>query len=153
MQKTKAKILRRIRQHEDLRDIHRKIKWARGKGNSSGTDRVTITDRDGRVQEITEKEEIEHILMATNKAKFSQANETPFNQQPLKDVVGPRGLTQESDEILRGTFVPPLGIHQGALAFITAVKMNEELMQAGPISADITAEQHSQYWSKAREAT
>lgn len=149
----KAKLLRRIRQREDLRDAHRKIKWARGKGNSSGTDRVTITNADGREQEITDKEEIESILMATNKTKFIQANDTPFNQQPLKDIVGPRGLTQESDDILRGNFVPPPGIHQGAMDFITAVKMDAELMQAGPISTDITAEQHSQYWSKAREAT
>ena len=70
----KAKVLRRIRQREDLRDAHRKIKWARGKCSRSGTDRVTVSDSTGRVREITEKEEIESILMATNKTKFTQAN-------------------------------------------------------------------------------
>ena len=149
----KAKILRRIRQREDLRDAHRKIKWARNKGVSTGTDRVTITDDDGQTREITEKEDIERILMGTNKSKFTQANDTPFNQQPLKDIVGPRGLTKESDDILLGNFVPPQGIHQGAIDFLTAVKMDPDVVQGGPISADISADQHCEYWRKAREAT
>ena len=149
----KAKVLRRIRQREDLRDAHRKIKWARGKGTSSGTDRVTVSDHRGRVQEITEKEEIERILMATNKAKFSQANETPFNQQPLLDIVGRNGLTTGADEILKGTAVLPPGIHQGAIDFITAVKMHPDIMKAGPIPVDITVDQHCEYWKNAREAT
>lgn len=149
----KAKILRRIRQREDLRDAHRKIKWARGKGVSSGTDWVTVLDENGRSREITEKEDIERILMATHKSKFAQANDTPFNQQPLKDIIGPRGLTLESDEILRGTFVPPPGIHQGALDFISAVKMHPDVLQGGPISTDVSAEQHCDYCKRAQEQT
>jgi len=45
----KAKVLRRIRKRKDLRDAHRKIKWARGKGSSSDTDRVTVSNPTGRV--------------------------------------------------------------------------------------------------------
>lgn len=141
----KVKILSRLRQREDLRDAHRKVKWARGKGASTGTDRVTITDQHGRTQEM--------ILMNTNKNKFTQANETPFNQAPLKDVVGARGITHDSDLILLGQYVTPPDIHPGARDFISAVQMNNEVLASGPIPVDITAEEHMNYWRKAREAT
>ena len=37
--------------------------------------------------------------MAANKAKSTQANETPFNQRPLLNMVGSKALTRESDKI------------------------------------------------------
>ena len=91
--------------------------------------------------------------MAANKIKFTQANETPFNQRPLLNMVGSKALTRESDKILKGTAIIPPGIHQGDADFIQAVKMHPDIMNAGPISADISAEQHYDYWNNARKAT
>jgi len=49
--------------------------------------------------EITEKDEIEEILMATNKEKFQQANQTSLGMEQLKSILGPRSLTLEAEQI------------------------------------------------------
>ena len=54
---------------------------------------------------------------------------------------------------MKGTANTPPGIHQGAVDLIQAVKMHPDIMDTGPISADISAEQHCEYWKNAREAT
>lgn len=149
----RANFIRQKRQRENLRDSHKRIKYARGGDFRAGTDRVTVVDENGDLTEIFDKAAMENILMQCNKEKFTEANETPFMQPPLLDAVGLDGLTLSSDSILRGTFPIPDGIHQGTADFIHAVKMNENLCQGGPISPDITTEEHQSYWSKAREST
>lgn len=63
----RALYIRRQRQQEHLRDSHRKIKVARGEAFRAGTDRVTVSSPEGHTVEITEKSEMEKILMETNK--------------------------------------------------------------------------------------
>ena len=95
------RIIKSIRKIEEIRDTHRKIKYARGKINASGTAKLIIPNTDGPgSEEITDKEQIEDILMRTNKSKFQQAADTPFVNSPLVEDVGPRGLTVESENIL-----------------------------------------------------
>ena len=96
---------------------------------------------------------MESILMETNKDKFTHANATPFMQAPLKDIVGLDGLTVAADSILLGTFEIPAGIDKGAEDFIKAVRMDDNLRDAGLFSPDITTEEHISYWKKAREST
>ena len=91
--------------------------------------------------------------METNKVKFTQANDTPFMQDPLLNHVGLDGLTPDSDAILQGRFDIPPGVEQGAADFIHAVKMDEDLKQGGAIDPDINTEDHISYWKRAREST
>ena len=114
---------------------------------------MTITDENGCLVEITGKEEMEQILMRTNKEKITQANNTLFMQPPLLQAVVLDGLTLDADKILQGTFPIPPGIHQGASDFITAVKMDNSLRAGGPISPDISPIEYQTYLSTAREAT
>ena len=72
-------ILTRMRKMEDLRDAHRKIKFVRKKLSSEGTKKLIVPETNGQGHiEITDKEEIEYLLMNTNKDKFQQANSTPL---------------------------------------------------------------------------
>ena len=73
-----AQFFRQRRQRENLRDSHKRIRFARGDGFRSGTDRLTVSDPDGETREIVDKDEMEQILMATNREKFTHANVTPF---------------------------------------------------------------------------
>ena len=68
-------------------------------------------------------------------------------------AVGLDGLTKDSDSILKGTFILPEGVDEGAADFIRAAKMDKSLMSGGPIFPDISTEEHQDYWRQAREAT
>ena len=113
---------------------------------------VLAPDRKSKI-EITDKEQIENVLMQTNEEKFRLACATPFVQGQLADDLGPRGLTKQSEDVLRGVYSPPSDTHIGALNFIAAVQMSEEIKAASPISAAITAEQHTKFWRSQREST
>ena len=65
----RAKIVRIIRKREELRDAHRKIKFARQKFNTGGTMKLEIVNTNGEKEEITEKTQMEEILMQTYKQK------------------------------------------------------------------------------------
>lgn len=100
--------------------------------------------------EITEKIEIENILMATNKEKFRQENDTPFQQEPWRSIVGTGGLTNDCDKILLGVLELPPDCPQGIIDFINAVKMDDMVLNDKLVCPDISTEEHIKFWSKAR---
>ena len=148
------KIIRNIRRVEEIRDAHKKIRSARGKLNACGTSKLIIPKEDGEgAEEVVEKEEIEEILMKTNKNKFQRAENTPFASMPLKGIVGPRSMTRDAEKMLLGTYEIDPDVEQGTAEYIQAVKMDWKIMKKGAIETEITEEDHRVYWKKAREAT
>ena len=145
--------LSNMRKREDTTRAHRKIKFARKKLNSEGTKKLTVPAQDGSgLQEITDKETIEKVLMQINKSKFQEANATPFMQDPLRLIIEPRGTTQAAEEILLGTFPFPPDLDQATIEFLEELKMPECVLDSGPIETDIFVEEHVQYWKRARES-
>ena len=148
------RIIKSIRRIEEIRDVHRKIIYARGKINASGTAKLIIPNTDGPgSEEITDKEKIEDILMRTNKSKFQQAADTPFVNSPLVEDFGPRGLTVESENILTGTYSIPNDLDDGTQEFIEAVRMDMKILKSGTIQTEISEYEHKAYWKNAREST
>ena len=147
-------LISRMRRIEDLRDSHKKIKLARGNVNSSGTMKLVIPNLNGEgSQEITDKEEIEEILMHTNKTKFQQANETPLVCHPLDKILGPNSMTIEAEGILNGSVKLTCPIHPGAEDFLMCVPMDDRIKSKGAIPCQITEQEHVRFWKKAREST
>ena len=122
--------------------------------NSGGTMKLEIKNPKGQgTIEITDKEQIEVILMQTNEEKFRLACATPFVQGKLADDLGPRGLTKKAEDVLQGTYIPPPDTHLGALNFLQSVQMSDAILNAPPISSAITAAQHTTFWRNQREST
>ena len=122
--------------------------------NGGGTMKLEVKNPDGPgMIEVTNKEDMERILMETNEAKFRLACVTPFAQGQLLEDLGPCGMTKKAEDVLRGRYISPSDIHQGAQKFIECVKMSEEIKNATPISAAITPEEHTIFWRSQREAT
>ena len=124
----KAEVVLQKKKQEETRYAHKRIKYARNKMNSGGTMKLEVLapDRKSKI-EITDKEQIENVLMQTNEEKFRLACATPFVQGQLTDDLGPRGLTKQSEDVLRGVYSPPSDTHIGAVNFIAAVQMSEEI--------------------------
>ena len=91
--------------------------------------------------------------MDTNKAKFQQACNTPFANEPLMSIVSPRGITSASDDIFSSKFIPPWDIDEEAKESIEAVTRSEAVTKGGYIDSEITIEKYKSFWSRAREAT
>ena len=150
----KAKFIVRLRRREELKAAHKKIKWARKKGGSEGTKQLTVIDPDsGQGTTITEKDEIERVLMDFNKKKFQGANDTPLIQEPLGQMIGMKAETRFADDILRGAWIPPIDINDATEEFLTEMKIPVGVLKDGAFSADISLEEHVRFWRKARENT
>ena len=149
-----AKYLRRLRKKEEITDAHRRIKKARNKTASEGTKKLVIPRDDGEGKtEVYDKEEIERILMKTNKAKFQQASETPFVNTYLHEVVGDMAINEESEKILCGRFITSSTDEEGVIDFIENVKRAESVERSKRIGTEISLEEHQKFWKRAREST
>merc|ERR1712051_154433 len=76
----------------------------------------------------------------------------PAHGQLLEEL-GPCGMTRDAERVLKGTYVPPPNIHLGAKTFLANVCMLHAIIAAPPISAAITADEHSHFWRSQREST
>ena len=150
----KADVILKKKQQEEIRNAHKRIKFARQKGNSGGTMKLEIDNPSGPgVIEVTDKIDMEKILMKTNEEKFRLASFTPMAHGKLIDELGPCGMTRNAERALRGTYVPPHDTHLGAKIFLANICMSPAIIAAPTISAAITAEEHSQFWRSQREST
>jgi len=134
----KAELLQKMRRREELRDAHSKIKRARKKFHSAGTQQLTIPADDGQsIIHINDKEEMESLLMKFNKEKYQGANDTPFMKSPLVGLVGMLAETKYADDILKGEAILPSELDQGTLDFLRALKIPDSILCEGAINPDI----------------
>lgn len=116
--------------------------------------KLTVTGEQGQgVQEVTDKEDIERILMQVNKEKFQEANATSFMQDPLRSDVGPRGTTVAAEQILLGTYAVPDSIDENTVNFLQALQMPDAVRLSEHVETDISLDEHIKFWRKAREST
>ena len=149
----KATVIRKRKLNEEVRYSHRQIKYARGKHSSGGTMKLHVKGADGSISEVTDKEEMEDILMQANEEKFRSASDTPFAIEPLKSIVGPCAMTREAELMLQGQYSCPENIHKGAKDFIAATAMPSRIISSKPVSSVITPDQHRTFWKSQREST
>ena len=149
-----ARYLWRLRKKEETADAHKRIKKARNKTASEGTKKLVIPNEDGGGKiEVFDKEEIEQILMKTNKEKFQQACETPFVNTYLHEVVGDMAINEESERILCGKFITSSTDEDGVADFIDNVKRAKSVERSNRINTEISLEEHQNFWKQAREST
>ena len=97
----KAEVILKKKQQEETRNAHRRIKFARNKKNSGGTMKLEVDNPNGNgTIEVTDKTEMEKILMKTNEEKFRLASSTPFAQGRLLQELGPCDVTQQAENVL-----------------------------------------------------
>ena len=70
---------------------------------------------------------------------------------PLFNLLGPLGLSRASEEILQGTFQPPDNIDEETKNVIRHMKMNEDIIQNGPIRNGCTTTEFQKFWKTSRE--
>jgi len=111
MHMTPKKRLKHLLQMEEQQKHARQIKCTNhSMREGGGLAKVTTTNNDGQVIQHYSKAGIEGVCLEEAKARFTQANDTPFPQEPFLLDLQLLGMHLPMfDQIADGTYRPPLG--------------------------------------------
>ena len=149
---TLAKAIRAMKTVEEARKTHRKIKIAT-KPFGGAVSRLNIEDPmvpEGR-RTTTDPIEIETSLMNEYEQKYRLAYSSPLLQDPMRDELGDQGLTQQTEQVLLGEYIPPLDTTQATRRFLEQSKMTQRIADEGPNDDVITTEQCNSFWRSMKE--
>lgn len=120
----KAKQIRQLISREKMRQMYRKIGRALKKPMGGGLSRIDVPDAraastsngdpenpkqwKGPWRSVTNPREIAKEVCKINSAQYHQAHYTPFGSGPLADMIGRKGDTPTSQDLLRGQLPDPL---------------------------------------------
>ena len=150
----KATIIERLKREESQRRVFRKLKYLRGKIRSGSVSFIHTLGPDGNIQEVTEKESMERLLLDANENKFRQCESTPMMVEPLLSVFGQLGInTLAAKQVMAGEYVCPPGAPSGASTILQQFAMSDIAKAADKTSQEITIDQWMKFWKSARENT
>ena len=93
---------------EKQRDTFKKLAHINKKHQDLSTTYVTIKEKDGTIREVTEKREMEKVIMEENRSKYHQTeNSSPFMRNPLRNHFGDLGIGPATNQVLEGQYVTP----------------------------------------------
>eukprot|EP00978_Attheya_sp_CCMP212_P000099 scaffold186_cov32-Attheya_sp.AAC.2 len=104
---TKEKILRSMRRSEAQRRMYKILNQYLKPDDRAGITQIDIPvespDGNEKFKRITIKEEMNEALLPHFRKHFRQAEPTPFNQEPLKSLIGYTAETEFCDKFCQGT--------------------------------------------------
>ena len=118
--------LRRLQRIHQQRTLGRKVKHTRNKLYCPPTTQVFITKHNQR-RMVTSKDEIEHVCINENDARFNQSSDTPLMQAPMSDLLGYLANTNTADQILQGTFQPPENVDSYTKEVLQELQMPKKI--------------------------
>jgi len=163
-----AKQLQQLPSREKMWKMYRKLARILNKTKGTGLSRIDIPDAaaatatsgdpnfpktwKGPWKSITNPREIAQEVCKINAAQYHQAHTTPFGSGPLADMIGRRGDTPTSQDLLRGTLPPeiPQSLLPETLRVLNTVAQPVPQSQG---SAVITLEEFKSTYSLASKQT
>ena len=118
-----ATFIRNMNALEDQRKLFRNIRHMEGKIKGGNTSKVVVTAPDGSIKEFVTKNEVEGVSAEENEAKMHQ---TEGGSQLLEDEfiadLGRFGEGPQSNNVLEGTYTPPITATAATADFLKACK-------------------------------
>ncbi len=109
--KSKADILRNIRKAEEIKRMFNKLRFIRGKYQTSGMSSLEVPTVDGTNPKLCKDwklvetpTEIMEYLLERNRKHFGQAKGTPFTQPPLSEQFNFEASTAACEMVLTGDY-------------------------------------------------
>jgi ribonuclease HI len=144
----KKKLIARERSRAIARRTNRILRKAAGY-----TTKVLYKDEAGTIKEAKEQAEQEAAYFAENTSRFTQSENTPFLQSPLKEAIGVMPSADTVQKILYGQFEIPAGVDPFAARFLRAIRLPLAYRDEPTLPTAITKEQHQDLWKKQKENT
>ena len=117
--------LKSLEHRENQRRRHRTIRAVTREEGNTGTTKVEIVNEDGTKEELTERKDLEKAIMKENESKYHQIdNSCPLTKGQLLRDIGWYGEGPKVDDILNGTYVPPVGTDAETKEFLDEIGRN-----------------------------
>ena len=144
----KARDLRAIKEREQTRDVHARIKLARGLLKGGGVRFIHREDEQGNISTIKDKYDMEHEIMQANEEKLHAANESPIRQGELAKIITDHDYSKWED-FLQGSVEIPDGLEEGTRKWL------EKFKGLAPRHQDIQIikEEYIKGWNRVKEHT
>jgi hypothetical protein len=148
-----AERIEAIIKREKDRAFWRKMRFATGKERSRSVTSVQVEEENGRVTEVTTKDEVENaIFQAIHEDRYHQAEDSPICQGQLREDFGYLADTPAAKEVLEGTYQCPEGTPDSVKELFEAIsRVYKSVPEA--TSVVILPEQWKAYWKVANEDT
>ena len=143
----KAKQIREIKEKEQQKDAHNRIKYARGKTKGGGVKFVHRVSPEGQIETIKNKLEMELEIARANEEKLMAANESPIRQGELKEVLSDHNYDRW-EQFLQGNIEIP-ETDRGTELWLKTFKGTTPAED----TINITTEDYVKSWGKTREHT
>jgi len=141
-------LIRTEEQRLHARQIRRVNNTARGTG---GLAAVTVAHPDGTLSHYSDKANMEAACLEEARARFTQANDTPFLTEPLLPELGLLNCEDPPfDAIANGQYQAPAGTGPGAQLLLQHLKRP---MEVPDCPLELMAEGHKEGWIKSKERT
>jgi hypothetical protein len=137
---------------EAQRTTSRKIKFTLNRAQGGGVTKVSLLNSRGEWEETTSKTEIEQGCAQENSRKYRQTENTPCMQGRLAQDLGFLGNSPASQEILDGTYNPPVGTNEYVREFLQQLKYDPNAKDDSPMEI-LTTEDYIDGWKKKKEQT
>ena len=146
---SKAKYLRELKNKEQSRDVHRRIKMVQGKQRGgSGVRFLHKINEDGSIETIRDKQAMEAEIQKANAAKLMSANKSPIRQGKLQEIITDHDYNQW-EAFLRGEVELPDDLNEGTRMWLETFQ-GCEISEETP---EITTESYIKSWNKVKEHT
>ena len=147
----RANIVQRLKSEERKRSMFRKLAYINKKVQDLSTKSVTIQTEAGE-KEITEKEELEKVIIDSNRDKYHQTEGTcPFMSDTLKEDFGEMGEGQKTEAVLKGEYLPSQYLTPQTRDYILLCKFPEEEFIVNPLNRSLSY--FTKSWRKMKEKT
>jgi hypothetical protein len=149
---TQEKEKKQRKEIERQQKLSRVVQALRNKTRNAVT-KIFFTTEDGDRTECTTKDSMEQACITENERRFSQTEGTPPMQDDILELVGLLAEKEGADQILNGTFEPPIDCDPYLKELMEEMRMDDRTRAAGPIPATISKEEHQSGWKKQKERT
>ena len=148
---SKSKIIKKLNATEKSRSMFRKLAHINNKVHDLSTKSVTVKTPSGD-KVITQKEELEQVIMDSNRAKYHQTEATcPFMKDPLLNDFGELGIGPQTTNALKGQYAPSEKLSPQTRDYIELCRLPQEEFVINPLTRSFAY--FTKSWQKMKEKT
>ena len=144
--------IKRLMKIEEIREVHSIIRYSQKDLGNSSLSYIEMGSDTGPREIITDQQQIETKTMEANIAKLTQADNTPFYEEPLLSLYKASQLDYDTwEEILNPNTPIPPNLERGTQLWFRQMKRQDTMSQKSKVK--FSEESYQESWKKMKETT
>ena len=130
-----------------------RIKAARSSFQPYGVTKIEVLDDEGHWVEKTTQQGVVQGFVREALSRGSQTRNTPFMRPPLRGDFGFSATSPAIEQVLAGSYIPPLGTDPYVVKLLPHLKMPQVVSDAEKLNSTIPKDSFARSWSRMKEFT